>query len=98
MTGYTHEPQNLAERAADAGMSAIHEFLGEAFPGAEAEQIIILLRTKDGPSSEPDSVTAGHNVRDARDLLASVMSYLIQAAAQVGLEIQLVPVRKIGQG
>jgi hypothetical protein len=95
MTGYTTEPESFVEKAADAGLKAINEFLGEQ---AVAEEIVILLRIKGQPEGELDSVTAGHNIEDGRDLIVSLASHLVQAGAMIGMEVRILPLENVSQG
>jgi hypothetical protein len=95
-TGSSDEPRNLVEHAADAGMQAIAETLAHA--DAEIEQVLVVLVAKDVPTGEPDSVTAGHGIEDATDLVALLTSHFISAARAVGLDVKLVPVQRMGEG
>jgi len=90
------EPRNLVERAADAGMDAIREHLAHA--DANVDTLLVLLTIKGAPTGEPDTVSAGHNVEDAKELIALLGSHFIEAARQVGMRVDLVPIQTKGQG
>jgi hypothetical protein len=88
--------RNLVEHAADAGLQAIEEALAHA--DAKVERLMIVLVATDVPTGEPDAVTAGQGIDDATDLVALLTSHFISAARAVGLDVQLIPVQKTGQG
>lgn len=85
------EPSNLVERAGDAGMQAIHEHLAHA--DAKVKSLIILLTIDSAPGDEPDTVTCGTNIEDARDLVANLGAHFIEAANAVGLKVDLIPMQ-----
>ena len=92
MSGAASEPRNSIERAADAALEAMRAELAPA----EIERAFILLHAKGLPQGERDAVTAGTGIEDSTDLLAFVVSHLIQAGREVGLTVMVVPIR--GEG
>jgi len=86
------EPTNLVERAGDAGIQAITEHLAHA--DAKVEHLIIMLTIDSSPEGEPDTVTCGTNIEDARELVANLGAHFIQAAERVGLSVQLIPMQR----
>jgi hypothetical protein len=94
--GSSDSPRNLIEHAADAGLVAIREHLAGA--DAEVKEVLILLHATNLPKGELDTVSAGDGFEDARDLVAFMAGHFIGAARQVGLQVELVPVEKIGEG
>ena len=78
-------------------MQAIHEHLAHA--DAKVVSLIILLTIDSPPTGEPDTVTCGTNIEDARDLVANLGAHFIEAARQVGMRVDLVPLQTPpGQG
>jgi hypothetical protein len=82
------QPTNLVERAADAGIEAITAHLAHA--DAKVANLLILLRIDSAPAGEPDAVTAGTEIEDARDLVALLGAHFVEAGRQIGLRIDLV--------
>lgn len=96
MMGAVTEPENLVERAASAGMDAIRERLSES--GSDIKKLIILLQITDAPDGEADEVTAGSNVGDERELIATLAEHLVMAAGEIGIHVDILPVAIKGQG
>lgn len=92
----TNEPTNLVERAGDAGIQAIHEHLAHA--DAKVQTLLILLTIDTAPTGEPDTVTCGSNVEDAKELVALLAAHLVEAARKIGLRVDLIPIQTKGQG
>jgi len=94
--GSSDEPRFLTERAADAGIQAIAEYLAHA--DAKIERLLIVLDVDKTPGDEPDSVTAGSGIEDPRDLIAHLVSHAAAAGRQIGLRIDILPVERPKQG
>lgn len=90
------KPETLAERAADAGMDAMKSFLAEG--GAGIEHLVIILQINDGPPDEPDMVTAGSGIENEKELIALLTEHLVGAAREIGIHVDLIPIKTVGQG
>lgn len=103
MSPVREEPDNLVERATQAAMDAVGAVLGEA--GASVGTLYIALHAHDTPSDEEDAVAAasGKDLPEdfdlrKRDVLAFLVSEAAQVGREIGLDVRIVPLPKMGQG
>jgi hypothetical protein len=95
VSGFSNEPRNLVERAADKALEALELELERA--DATLEKALVLIVAGNVPAGYPTSTTAGHGVDDARDLIGLLASHLVSTGREVGIRIELVPVDRIGR-
>jgi len=94
--GSSETPRYLVERAADAGIQAIGEYL--AHHDAKVEKLFICLDVDTTPGDEPDSVTCGSGLEDPKDVVALCVMHAAAAGRQIGLKIGVMPVTTRPEG
>jgi hypothetical protein len=89
-------PPDLVSAAADAAFTAIDTHLAHA--DAACTKALILLEIEGQPTGEAHQVVAGHNVEDAKDLIAMLAAHFVAACDQIGIKVDLMPVQRFIQG
>jgi hypothetical protein len=92
----SEEPRNLVEDAIWAGVRAVEAQLQAA--DARLVNVFVLVRADGVPSGEPDTGTGGDGFEDAKDLVSHLAVHFIAAAESVGLQVQLIPMKQVGEG
>lgn len=93
MSGWTSEPRNLIEQAADNAFDAIRDTLADA--GATAVRMLVLIDADgiDTSDGSKDSVTAasGNEVLTGRDVLAMLIEHAVESGKELGVDVMVAP-------